>query len=41
MLKEEDGNIDQGQRNWLWSDCKLVLRRTNPNNPSEESYENL
>ena len=41
MLIEENYQTKQGHRTWLWSDCKLVLRRTNANNPSEESYENL
>ena len=38
MLIEENEQTEQGTGTWLWSDCKLVLRRTNPNKPSEESY---
>ncbi len=41
-MHKEDATInDSVQKSWLRSDCKLVLRRTNPNNPTEESYENL
>jgi len=34
MYNQDEDNPDLRQQNWLWSDCKLVLRRTNPNNPS-------
>lgn len=42
MLAEDGPKSEERLLNrWVWSDCKLVLRRKNPLNGSEESYENL
>lgn len=41
MLAEDGPKREERLLNrWVWSDCKLVLRRKNPQNGSE-SYENL